>query len=417
MRNRFYISVSLVVRMGMGLIVFVLMARGLGPQQFGLTAAVVAYASVAALLIDFGLSWKTLRDISETPGQGAALLSSSLSVKALLAAGVLAIGSVAVLALPIDGPSKLAALLFGAGIIIASFGDLSLTAFRAVGRYSSETWITLWTSAIYLLLVGPVAILHGGIQWVATAFLVSRVLYAIVAFNGAVKLFPGQRMEVRSLRGTLLTMRDAQSWAVDNGLGYLNGQIDTLVVVGLLSLSSAGVYQAGSRFVQAALGFSAIFSSIHIPAIAAHGKADEVSVSEKRMMGEFVGVGCLFGVAFWLGGPFITRYLLGPHYTDVNQLWPGFGAFLFARYLAASLGAGLTAFSAPRIRVGGQVMGMATLAIGFMFLPRFGVVAIPLIMAAGSIVTMLFYLVGRVWLARRCYRSTAPGSRYEHPPT
>lgn len=404
MSNRLFIGASLSIRMGISLIVFVFLARGLGPQQFGLVATVISYATIASLLTDFGLSVKTLRDIANAPTDGAATLSSNLSVKALLALIVTVFGAFVILLLPIDGASKVVAALLGAAILVGSFGDLSLVAFRALGRYSDETWIILWTSVSYLVIVSPLVFLNYNIQWVAVAIFASRMLYGTAAFIGAIRLFPGKRIQLRPLNGTLVTMRNAQSWALDNGLTYLNGQLDTLVVVAIFGLNSAGLYQSGARFVQAALSLGTIFSSIHIPAVAAYGVVGKMSGAEKRMMIEFASVGFLLGAIFWLGGPYVTQYLLGPHYYPVNALWPGFGVFLFVRYLASSLGSGLIAYSAPRIRVVGQVMTIGSLALGFNFLSKYGIVAMPWIMSIGASVTVIFYLIGRIWLAHRALK-------------
>lgn len=397
-------AASVLIRMGMALIVFVVLARTLGPRDYGFFSTVVAYASLAGLLTDFGFTLKTLRDIAAAPERGGLILEATLRIKTLLTMFVLAGGCLVLVLLPLDGTTKLAGALILTGGLAASVGDLSLVAFRAVGRYSRETWIVAWTWGIYGIVVSGVAFLHLGIVSVAAAILVSRLLYGAVAIASLRQLFPNVAKVTVSVAETVRQIRSSVAWAMDAGLGFMSAQIDALVVVQVLGIVAAGIYNSGARFAQAALALASVLSYIHIPAVAAGVQTRALSRRERRMLVEFVGLGGACGISFLFLGPLLTNTLLGAKYASVNPLWPGFGAFVFSRYVAAALGVALTAYARPRLRVLGQAFGLSVIVLGFVtVLPRIGLVAAPWIMASGSLATFLIYAVGRL--------TTAPGAK------
>lgn len=393
--DRTYMGVSVLTRMAVGLAVFVLLARGLGPAQYGLFSTVYAYAVIAGFVTDFGYSVRALRDIAALPARGAQAIAESLSVKRLLMLVVGIVGGVAVLFLPIDRSAKAACLLLGAAVLASSVGDLSLVAFRSLGQYSKESGIVLWTSALHGLIVTGLVLANAGIVAIGVGYLVSRVIYMAAALLGVRRLFPGERLQLAGFRSTLALLRRSTSWALDSGLGFLNGQIDALIIPQMLGLASAGVYQSGGRFVQAGLGLAAILSNVHIPRLAGAATLQDVRRRELRVIAEFAAVGVVFAAAVLVGGPVVRHVLLGPGYAAVDQLWPGFAAFLLVRYVAAGFGVVLSAQARPLLRVVAQSAGLLAVVTAFIvFLPRHGLSVAPWIMTVGAAVTSLVYLFG-----------------------
>lgn len=401
MNNRIYMATTVLFRMGVGFAVFAILARSLGPHQYGLFSTVFTAAGIAGILTDFGFGLKTLRDIAAEPDRGGELMGSALAVKAFLTAAVATIGGAAISLLQLDTAAKLAAMMIAAGVLIGAFGDLSLVAFRSIGRFAGETWIVVWTSAFYGFLLCATALLHGGLMLISAGFLFSRTLYAVVALLSVRALFPRRRPRRLEAVFILKSLRGSVSWAVDGGLVFINGQVDGLVVAQALGLAEAGLYQAASRFVQAALGLSAILLNIHIPRVAADAAPHIRRQRQHRMMLEFLAFGGAFGALLILGGPYLTHYVLGPGYARADKLWPGFAAFLLTRYIAAAFGSALSAYAKPLLRVAGQVTGLAVITIGFTIgLPRFGVISVPWTMAAGAMATTAVYAVWYRLLAK-----------------
>lgn len=395
--------------MGVNLVVFVVLARHLGPTDFGLVAATFAYAGLAALLSDFGLPVKMLRDISADPRRGAALLVDGLVVKAAISLLAIIAGVVGLAFASLPLPAEIACATFGMGVMAGSLGDLSMVAYRAVGQFRRETANVLWTSGLYAAVVAVIALLGGGAAWMGVGFLACRSVYAWRAIAGAFAFFPAAPLHITGIRRLLSSMRKSLFWAADSGLGYLNGQLDVLVVPGALGLAQAGLYQAGSRFIVAALALTAVFSNVHIPRLAAARSTYGTARRELLIVAEFTALGLVFGLAFLAGGPIIVQVLLGPKYLAVNELWPGFAAFVFARYAASGVGTLLVGVGRPGLRIAGQVITLAALLFAMaLWLPRYGLTAMPWLMAAGSIALLVVYAISRLAVARSGNAPTDP---------
>ena len=70
--------------------------------------------------------------------------------------------------------------------------------------------------------------------------------------------------------------------------------------------------------------------------------------------------------------------------------------------MAAGIGAALAARGLPRLRVGGQIIGLVTILLAtWIWLPSKGLVAMPWIVAAGATATLVAYAVGRATLKSR----------------
>lgn len=397
MRDRIAMAVSVLTRMGVGLLVFVLMARGLGPEAYGLVVTVMAYATLVSLVTDFGFASKTLRDIAADRPNGGQILNTSLNVKLYFTVMAMAAGTVIILLLPMPLQSRLSMIMLGSAVLIAAVGDLSLTAYRAVGKFVAETWLALWTSAVHLVVIGWIALAHSDVVMLAIAFLVSRTVYTVLALRGSLRLFPATGFTLQRPDKVLQTARGAWSWAVDSGLSYLNGQIDGFLIVLVFGLHSAGIYQAGARFVQGGLGLVSVIANIHIPRLSSQPGLVGTHGQELKMVLEFSLFGLVGGLSLWLFGPFITEYLLGSQYSEVNSLWLGFGAFVFARYLTAALGVSLIARAQPKVRMTGQFVATVVAATGLLvIMPQQGVEVAPWIMAASAMSTCLVYLGARL---------------------
>lgn len=394
--NRFYMAVSIFTRMGVGLGVFVILARSLGPVDFGFVSAVLAYAGFASIVTDFGFPIRTLRDIAANPSEAASILSSALSAKAALMATIATIGLVALLFLPLQPWMRLTASLLATGFMIGSLGDLALVSFRALGNYRGETLIVTATSSFYIAVMVPIALFHLGPVAVGAGYFGSRFVHFTVSLVTTGRQFPDTRLQLTPPRVVLRTLGNTTSWAMDSALLYLNSQIDGLVVAPLVGLGAAGIYLSGSRLVQASLGFVSVISNIHIPKLSAQQNPKKITIHEIQMMAEFIGMGIALALVFLFGGPFISKYLLGSKYLGVNILWPGFAAFLMFRMAASSFGASLSVLGKPLLRVTGQLPALIVVTVGFwLLLPRYGIVAAPWIMAAGSAIQCLIFGIWR----------------------
>ncbi len=392
---RLMMSISTFIRMAVGLATFMVLARSLGPKDYGLMATVFAYASIASTLTDFGFGLQALRDIGADRNRAGAIIAECLRAKTTLVVLVTAVAVplIATLNLPIDG--RVAASLLFLSTIVNSYGDMVLIQWRGTGAFARETRMVIWTSGAHMVLIIAASLSGLSIVAISAVYLLSRLIYVTVAFR-AVR---PRNWIIGPLGETYGKLRAAAPFAADGALSLVSGQVDVVLISSRLGLEAVGVYQAGSRLSQGALALAIILASVHIPRLAATLRQDRSLAlrQERWMQVECVafGLGCF--VLFVVAGPFFTAHVLGSAYQDADLLWPGFATFILARFIVAALGISLVVGNVIGARVIGQVAALVlSSALLFFLLPLFGVKAAPWFMACGTASSGLIYLVARL---------------------
>lgn len=391
-RDKLTMVIATATRMGVGLVTFILLARYLGPSQFGIIATAIAYCTFVGIITDFGLSIYTLRSAAMAPDDAARIVRNALAVKLSLSLLAAIVGIVVLFAVVATTRIPVYALAF-VGAAAYSAGDLSLIVLRAHRRFADEAKLVVATSVMLMLGVGGTAALTHDVTAAAIAFAVTRLLYlAIILFSLRRSLAVVGSAE-SLLQRVIDTLGRARGFAADAILTSLSGQIDVLLFGLLLSAHDRGIYQAGSRLVQVIMPFAAVLSTVYMPALAfAAGRDDRVGFrsSAQRLNLEFTGLAIFGGLAFALLGPRLTVLLYGNRYEALIPLWAGFGAFAMLRFSSAAYGIQLAALGHIRTRITAQLIAMTVFAaLTMRLLPRQGLPVTSEILALSSMPTLL----------------------------
>jgi len=233
----------------------VLIARALGPSQFGVYSLAVFWGFLAGQLADSGLHLLINREEVRAKGT---LAKVSLLVKIRLAL-ILAPALVLVSFITVADPLQLLAFWTVAySFVVYSFAEYGYSLLRAQGRLAQEAAITL-TGRVLLLLCGLLGswVGVGGLDWVALAhMLVSLMVAGLTLYL----TYP--------LRSTPAFNAAESAWkvwkgALPLGLGLLLSLMAFRVDVVLLSIfrsqTELGNYSAAYRLFEPCLMLPAVF--------------------------------------------------------------------------------------------------------------------------------------------------------------
>lgn len=393
--DKIAMALSTFTRMGTGIIVFVLMARYLGPDAFGLIASAMATAALLGLIADYGLATYALREAGAHPPTATELVRRALLVKLMATALVSLLGLAGLVALHPTAQVVAIAVAVFAAQMLASFADLAFVVVRARRRFDIETRIVVVTSLVSLVVVGGVAALTRDVTACAMAFLATRILYFAATLFGLRSFLLGPDPWPTQRAGLLDMVRRAASLALDGVLTNLSNQIDVVMVGLLLGTASVGIYQAGARLVQSIAPFAVILSSVYLPRLSAalrRGATAEATTLARRLNLEFLALATLGFFGFAVLGPVWTRVVYGPAFAPLIALWPGLACFVLFRFVTSSYGIQLVALAEIPTRIGAQSAAIVTVVAGSaLFLPIYGVAAAPWVLAASSLLPMLAY--------------------------
>ncbi|MBB3104844.1 oligosaccharide flippase family protein [Azomonas macrocytogenes] len=409
MRDHALMGVTTAARTAVALGTLLILARTLGPSDFGFVSIAITWSAIVALVTDYGFGMRALRDIGAERERAGYVMSASLAAKTLLVIpACLILIPLILLVLHLQPDERLTAVMFLLGSLAFSYGDLSLTVFRSIGQFHRETKIVVLTAIVHFVLLGLAIWLSNDLLSIGLAFLVSRTVYALCALFALSRILELKGILRNSWKDLKERFRTSTSFAIDSGATNIFAQLDVILVNHLAGREAAGIYFAGARLLQGAVPFTVLLASIHIPRLAhqLHNKNLMASSYSMRILGEYMILGVLFALGFYFIGPLFTDHFLGPDYIELNALWLAFACFTATRFLAAGFGVQLIALGTGFLRTFGIITsGIVTVICYWIFIPAYGIAAAPWVSTLGMTILSVIYGHGVYNIFQRIRRS------------
>lgn len=346
-RNIGWMGASTALRLGFGFLTFVVLARTLGPHEFGEFMLWLSVATLLALISNYGLTPYLLREIGAAPATARLRMAEVLTAKLILAAVVLVFGLSALYWLP-----RSSAVVFSL-LLVTQLAD-SLTeflnvGFRATDRFDQEARLTTVSVCVQFFTVLAAVYWTPDATHAAAAFLLSRLMVLALTANAQRKFFKG--LHPASAREGIAVMLRTRSYAVDFGFQSLFGNVDGLVLTHLVGPAANGIYQAGMRLFNGGAQAATIVSTVFLPRAAA-AVADPLRFRQEtgRVHWVFLAVGLSFGLCLAIMSHQLVRLLYGEAYAELASLLPWLGLLFCIRLFASSWGMLLTSAGAQRYR-------------------------------------------------------------------
>lgn len=394
-KHTFFMTVSTLVRLLAGVVLFIFLARVLGPEDFGKLMYGFTLASLVVLVVEYGFSQQLLREIGKERTQVSQIMGRVFLAKLLLTILVL-LGSYGFFTLfPRSADERhLFYWLLVAGIL-ASFADFFNVAFRGIGRYYEETKVATLSSLFHLGFIGYLAFLNADLTTLAQGFIGSRSMNLALSWVAYQRVIGRFQWEQHCFKTIFTTLKNGFPYAADTGFTSFFGQIDIVIVNYYLGSTAVGIYQAGMRFFQSATQFAPILGNVYLPAIAGCRDNQQLNQLALKFTVQMLVVGTIGASVFIWGGELINRYVLGQKYDELSTLWPYIGILLFLRYLAASQGLLMTASGAQSLRVLSQFISALVLLIAVFYLvPLYALTGMILSLCLMNFILTLIYVAG-----------------------
>lgn len=374
-RNSISTMLVFVVRLGVQVALLLLVARYLGPEQYGQFAGIAALALALGTLSSFGLGFLVLGESAKSPEAGAAVLARAVPATALSAA--------------ILGPIYLwlaiAVLDSGTGLLIVSLVGLSelilvpivgLLAHRlhGLGMIARSQALALWPMVLRLLgLLLALALLPDrSLEIYAWIHLIGALTAAALAWRSS--RAHGQFLQSLHHPEPAELRRGARH-AVMSFTAITPGELDKALALRLLGAADAGLYALASR------GMAVVTLPVIAMLLAALPRMiRELQGGESNSGGLLrmvIGLAGLYGLVaaaiLYLAAPPALEWALGTEYAGIGDIVAKIA--LIAPFISVRIatGAVLFALDRPLLRSaieGGAVLAMITLAL--LLVPKLG---------------------------------------------
>ncbi len=370
-KNLVLMGATTFFRLSAGVITFSIVARILGPTDFGLLMFWYSVSALLCMLISYGLVPLVLREIGIQPQIARSLLAQGLSAMLLL---TFIVAGTALVVQWLREPEHL--LLFGlllTASLADAFAEYFNSAFRASNRFDVETRIATLGAFTHASLVIGLVYYFQRLDMAALAYAGSRLLILVFTLIGVTRFFSA--ITIAPLRQGLALLRRASSYAIDAWNQGIFGQVDSLVLNHYLGPTAVGLYQAGMRLFQGGIQASRVLSQVFLPRVAAaSSRPDVLRMEVGRLQAFYLLTGFVGGLILVVFSRPLVGLLFGPDYAELIAVLPLFGALYFLRMAAAAWGILLTAIGMQGYRTWIGVLHWLLIAAATPFLvPQIGV--------------------------------------------
>lgn len=382
-----------VAAQAMSTVALLLMARQLGPEQYGQYAGVTVLATFAGIIFNLGLDLWLLQRGGREPARigeiSGSLLAIKLGLGAIWLVGMLALaGWIETPSLPI-GLIRLSALMIWINSLFATI----LTTFKSILQNSVSSLLEVLSAVVRLL--GTLVLVSLGTQqastfvWMQVGVLAFFLLIALIVALRRLELSSRWEIAVEALRQSL-------PYASSDLLAMLFMRQDILIIALMLGDTAAGIYSPAVGVLNAAFLAPAAVHLVMLPVLsnlfASHPQ--QARLTTRRAMAVFTVVGIALMIGLYLGAPILT-WMLGARFAGSENILQILSPIIFSHSINYGLAAVLVATNMQKRRsVVQAVTVVLNLALNLLVVRRFGIPGV----AGVYVVTEIALVAGYGWL-------------------
>jgi O-antigen/teichoic acid export membrane protein len=374
-------SVVLGLRLMIQTCTLLLVARLLGPQQFGAFAGEAALAVVLGTMSTFGMHFVLLSEVSRSPALRSEILRYVLPTTLLCGSALFAIYMlISMFALGSTGISL--PVLFAIGItesILQPLFGLTAAEHLALERTARSQLLATLPLALRLVAAATVFLLHPTDTLAAYSY--GYLLASLIALALANLSMPAPWPPPKSWRlPTSGEIRNSAGYAALAVTANSPTELDKTLAARLLPLGSAGIYAAGTRVIGATtLPVIAMMLSV-LPRLFREGHVQPQRTAQlvRWVLGATCAYSFTLAALMWFIAPFFV-YLFGPKYQGLEQVMHWLCLAIPGIALRLAAGSVLMALGSPWMRAGFEVIGLAVMLVAAVLLTaRLGATGMPL---------------------------------------
>jgi len=319
-KNTAYIVLAQAARLVVQAFYFFLMARGLGPGQYGAFVAVVAAVAIAYPFVGNGSANLMVKNVARERR----LLPESLGNALLmtLASGLLLsvlVVPACLVVLPSVIPLSVVVLVVASDLVVYRFVDVACLAFQSVERLGWTANLNVFASLMRLAGIAAVLLVaRPSVAAWSVAYLAASAVCALVAIHCVLtRLARPAFSGLGRIRGEL---REGFWFSTSLSAQTIYNDVDKTMLARLATLDAAGIYAAAYRLIDIAfLPIRALLAAAY-PGFFRHGEggiAGSLGFT-RRLVPKPLMYSTVAAVGMILAAP-LVRHILGAEYARTTE--------------------------------------------------------------------------------------------------
>lgn len=390
LRNLGRYSLSATSGQVMMMIYFLIVARVLGPEQFGIYSGTYALTGLTIFAVNWGMDTWLLRD------SGSLLATRESAGRVLCIKAGLGLGWALLLVVcaPIIRPD-----VFTPWLVLVSALDIWCDGALAT-HYSALTIQKRIKEISRIIFLSRAVRLFGALAIFLIGFSGSPMLFTIIRLAGAASgllvavLVVKPNLTAHKLVSHSAILKQAVPYGLSDFLTLVYFQADIFLLTLLKGSEVTGLYAPASGLINALFVIPAAVYNLTIPMLVHKMAVDKTTFNRlvvKVMLG-FLVLGLGLGVGVGLFGGWILRLLLGPSYAIASVLLAILSPILFLKSLSYGFAAVILAIGWQRQRLLPQgISATYNILANLWIIPILGAVGVSMVYVASEFVLVVGY--------------------------
>lgn len=376
--NVIWLLADRIVRLGVGLLVSVWVARYLGPQLFGVYNYAIAFVGLFGFVSTLGLDSIVVRDIVHAPQDANEILGTAFTLK-LIGATLTVIVTISTVSLfrSNDPAMPLLVGLIAAGTLFQAFDAID---FWFQSQIQSK--YTVYARNAAFLIISLVKVVLIQLQAPLIAFAGAALAEIALGSIGLITAYRLTGHTVRQWRASLARARSllGASWPLmlTSIAVWVYMRIDQVMLGSLADDRALGIYSAAVRLSEVWYFIPGAIVSSVFPAILRSKKIDEQLYYDRvqRLFNLMAALSYIIVLPLTLLADPIINLLYGPSYREASGMfvvlmWTGLFVALGVAREAWAVTEGLMRFSFATTVAG----AITNIVLNVIFIPRWGALA------------------------------------------
>lgn len=401
-KNTAWLTIAEIAGKGVGFFIALIIARYLGPENYGYYAFAISFVTLFQVIVDFGLRPLLVREIARDTKLAGKYIGNFLTLKILLSGAF--IGAVAIGLWLYGAEVNLfyLTLIAGIHILFISVTDLLRGVFQAFEKMKFETIVRVVTKFSVLALTVIVVVLGLWTTSIMWALVAGTAVGTILSLWICQKYFV--KLKLQFDKAFLkVALKQSVLFAITNIFIAIYFKIDTVMLESMKGALEVGYYNTAYELVFAFMFIPSVASGAIYPVISRFYQEDKKKIG--ALLGRLIKYYTIVSVALvvflaLLGAPLI-RLFFGAEYEPSIPLFQTLTfvlVFVFANFLVGTI---LNASNKQHVStIAAGICAAVNVGINLMLIPTYGAVGA----AIATIITeFILGLISYIYLNAKLY--------------
>lgn len=301
----------------LGVALFIILARHLGPEDFGIYTLALSFYMIFSLISNFGLSNLLVKDVAREKEVAPKYIGSIMVIKSILSIACIVL--LILLTWILDYPFKttIAILIYSIALIFSSHMETFSSLFRAYEVMQYSSLINILRSIIGFILVLAAVYMQLGILEIVGTQALSFFIVFIIFFYFTNKRF----VKIKPLFDGILIKKlilGALPFLMTGTVYIINAKVDVVMLSKLGSESMVGLYSAANELIFTLFVIPNLLSTAIFPVISKKFKESINSIAEMCNFSSkiLIILGVPMGTGIFILSPQIIHLIYGQRFND-----------------------------------------------------------------------------------------------------